>query len=85
MPGPKIPRPSSDNAASTIAMASSMLGWSPAKPAVNSAKRVEPIPMMTARTLHPTVLRLRPTAARDRSAIAMLQGLAAFLESAGED
>ena len=35
MPGPKMPRPSSESAASTIAMASSMVGWLPPKPAVN--------------------------------------------------
>ena len=55
MPGPKMPRPSSDSAASTIAMASSIVGWLPPKPAVNSPKSVEPMPTMTAstRTLMP--------------------------------
>ena len=50
MPGPKMPRPSSDSAASTSAMASSMVGWLPPKPAVNSENSVEPMPTMTAST-----------------------------------
>src|SRR3546814_11583320 len=50
MPGPKMPRPTSDNAASTIAIASSMVGVAPPKPDVNSEKSVEPMPMMTPST-----------------------------------
>ena len=54
MPGPKMPRASIESAASTIAMASSIVG-SPANPAVNSPKMVEPMPTITAstRTLTP--------------------------------
>ena len=50
MPGPKMPRPSSDSAASTIAIASSIEGVAPPKPAVNSENSVEPMPIMTAST-----------------------------------
>src|SRR3546814_5513699 len=50
MPSPKMPRPTSDNAASTIAIASSMVGVAPPKPNVNSEKSVEPMPMMTPST-----------------------------------
>ena len=41
MPGPKMPRPSNDSAASTIAMASSIVGAVPPKPAVNWLNRVD--------------------------------------------
>ena len=63
MPGPKMPRPSSDKAASTIAMASSMVGVAPPKPAVNCENSVEPMPMMTAstRTLIPDEMTLPST------------------------
>ena len=52
MPGPKIPRPRSESAASTIAMASSMVGVTPPNPAVNWPKSVEPIPMITGEYQH---------------------------------
>jgi hypothetical protein len=50
MPGPKIPSASSASAASTMDIASSMVGWFAANPAVNCAKSVEPMPTMTAST-----------------------------------
>ena len=50
MPGPKMPSPRSDSAASTIAMASSIVGVAPPNPEVNCEKSVEPMPMMTAST-----------------------------------
>ena len=63
MPGPKMPRPSNERAASTIAMASSTVGVVPPKPLVNSPKSVEPMPMMTAstRTLMPLEMTLPST------------------------
>ena len=54
-------------AASTIAMASSMVGVMPPKPCVNWLKRVEPMPMMTARTR--TLMPLEITLPRTRSAM----------------
>lgn len=50
MPGPNMPNPRSDSAASAMAMASSMVGVAPPKPDVNCENSVEPMPMMTART-----------------------------------
>ena len=49
IPGPNMPSPSRVRLASTIASASSMVG-SPGMALVNSAKSVEPIPIMTAST-----------------------------------
>ena len=43
MPGQKMPSPTSESAASTIAMASSMFGVTPPKPRVNSLNSVEPM------------------------------------------
>ncbi len=50
MPGPKMPRANSASAASTMDIASSMVGWFVPKPVVNCAKSVEPMPTMTAST-----------------------------------
>ena len=50
MPGPKMPRPSSDSAAEHDRHGIVDGRRAPPKPAVNSAKRVEPMPMMTAST-----------------------------------
>ena len=49
MPGPKIDSPMSDNAPSTSASASVMVGV-PEKPDVSSLNRPEPMPTMTAST-----------------------------------
>ncbi|CAH0353882.1 hypothetical protein SPH9361_02737 [Sphingobium sp. CECT 9361] len=50
MPGPKIERPSSDSAASAIAMTWLMSGATPRLALVNWLKSVVPMPVMTART-----------------------------------
>ncbi|CEG06682.1 hypothetical protein BN961_00052 [Afipia felis] len=50
MPGPKMPRPRSDKAARTMAIASSTDGVLPPNPCVNWLNSVEPIPMTTAST-----------------------------------
>src|SRR3546814_4759232 len=67
MPGPKIPSPRRDSAASTIAIAWSIVGvWVP-KPAVNWENKVEPMPMMTASTS--TLTPLEMTLPSTRSAM----------------
>src|SRR3546814_5095110 len=50
IPGPKMPRPSRDRAARTIAIASAIVGVAPPKPFVNSENNGDPIPTMTERT-----------------------------------
>ena len=62
-----MPRPSSDSAASTIAMASSMVGVAPPNPAVNWENKVLPMPMMTASTR--TLIPDDTTLPRTRSAM----------------
>src|SRR3546814_3280364 len=49
--GPKMPRPNSDRDASTRLMARPISGSCPCSAAVNSAKKLEPIPTMTASTM----------------------------------
>jgi hypothetical protein len=51
MPGPKIPNPRSDKAPSTWDMAAAKSGSWPWRDWVNDANSVEPMPMITARTI----------------------------------
>jgi hypothetical protein len=47
MPGPKMPRPRSDRAARTMAMASAMVGWLAPNVKVNWENSVEPMPTIS--------------------------------------
>ena len=51
MPGPKMPSPNSESAASTSDMAWPRFGSCPCSAVMNSAKKLEPMPTMTASTI----------------------------------